>query len=174
MHILISLLGAAGMLLFFLWRIQQAALIARDVADAAGEAKGLVRRWRWRRKVNVNPLDLINDPREAASVLMVTIAQADGRMTDLEQTAIADQIQTRFGATPQQAGELIARTQWMVKEGVDTREIMRRLTPVVREGTTAEQRRDIIAMLTTVAEVSGRRDETTAFDIDHFQRQIGA
>ena len=45
----------------------------------------LFRRWRWRRKVNVNPIDLIEDPREAAGVIMVAVAQADGRLTAAEQ-----------------------------------------------------------------------------------------
>ena len=81
MHILLSVLGALGTVVFVLWRIQQASYIARDVADAAGSARGAFRRWRWRRKVNVNPIDLIEDPREAAGVIMVAVAQADGRLT---------------------------------------------------------------------------------------------
>ena len=38
MHILVSLLGVLGMAIFILWRIQQAAYLARDVADVAGNA----------------------------------------------------------------------------------------------------------------------------------------
>ena len=36
MHIVVSILGALGVLILALWRLQQAAMIARDVADAAG------------------------------------------------------------------------------------------------------------------------------------------
>lgn len=173
MHIFVSILGALGVLILALWRLQQAAMIARDVADAAGGAGSALRRWRWRRKVNVNPLDLIEDPREAAGVLMVAVAQANGSLTDVERTAITNQMEDRFGATPEQASALLARALWMVREGVDTREIMRRVMPVLRTAANAAQRRDLVDMLTVVAEADGRQDETTTFDIANFQKQLG-
>ncbi len=174
MHILISLLGAAGMLILVLWRIRQATYVARDLADAAGEARGFFRRWKWRRKVNVNPIDLVTDPREAASILMVAVAQGDGPITEAERAAIQSQMIERFGATQRQAMELLTQSQWMVRDGVDTREIMRRLQPLVHRGTTPEQRRELVEMLTAVAEADGRHDEMTTFDIYHFARQISA
>ena len=58
MHILSALGAAIGVALFFLWRMQQASTAVRDGANAAGEVHGLFRRWSWRRRANVNPLDL--------------------------------------------------------------------------------------------------------------------
>ena len=173
MHILASILGAIGVLIVVLWRLQQAASVAREVADAAGGTGRAIRRWRWWRKVNVNPIDLIEDPREAASVLMVAVARADGAMSDIERNTIADQIEQRFGATSEQAIALLTRANWMVREGVDTREIMRRVMPVLHKSTNAEQRRDLIDMLTVVSTADGRHDEMTAFDIYHFSKKIG-
>lgn len=173
MHIIASILGAISILIVVLWRLQQAAWLARDVADAAGGTGRAIRRWRWRRKVNVNPIDLIEDPREAASVLMVTVARADGEMSDIERAAIADQIVQHFGATSQQATALLTRSNWMVREGVDTQEIMRRVMPLLQQSTNAEQRRDLIDMLTTVAAADGRHDEMTTFDIYHFSKKLG-
>ncbi|MGI9408586.1 MAG: TerB family tellurite resistance protein, partial [Hyphomicrobiaceae bacterium] len=143
MHILLSVLGAVGTIAFILWRVQQASYIAREIADAAGSARGVFRRWRWRRKANVNPIDLIEDPREAAGVIMVAVAQADGRLTAAEQGAICNQIRQRFDATHEQAGELLAQAQWLVREGVDTREVMRRTMPVIQK-LGREQRRELI------------------------------
>ncbi len=174
MHILVSLLGALGMAVFILWRIQQAAYLAREVADATGSAKGLFRRWRWRRKVNVNPIDLIEDPREAAGVLMIAVAQADGRISDAERHVIVHQIKTFFGATDDQADALIAQTEWSVREGIDTAEIMRRLTPLLQKTTTQVQRGQLIAMLKATAAANGKDDEMVAFDISRFAKQLGA
>ena len=173
MHILASILGAIGVLIVILWRLQQAASIARDVADAAGGTGRAVRRWRWWRKVNVNPIDLIDDPREAASVLMVAVARADGDMSDTERKAITDQIEQQFGATPEQSIALFTRANWMVREGVDTREIMRRVMPVLQQSTTAEQRCSLIEMLNAIATADGRHDEMTTFDIYHFSKKLG-
>ena len=174
MHILVSLLGALGMAIFVLWRLQQAAYMARDVADAAGSAKSLFRRWKWRRKTNVSPIDLIEDPREATSALMIAIAQADGRISDVERQAIAHQIKTFFGATSDQADALIAQSEWTVRDGIDPSEVMRRLTPLLQRTTTQVQRGQIIAMLTATATADGRLDDMTAFDIQRFAKQLGA
>ena len=174
MHILLSILGALGMVIIVLWRVQQAAYIARDVADAAGTARGLFRRWRWRRKVNVNPIDLVEDPREAASILMVSVAQADGTLSDAERNSITAQMKQRFGATSKQASELLARSQWIVREGVDAAETMRRLKPVFDRTCNDQQHRELIEMLTAVASANGKYDETIAFDINRYGKELGA
>ena len=174
MHILVSLLGALGMAIFLFWRLQQAAFIAREVADAAGSAKGLFRRWKWRRKANASPIDLIEDPREAASVLMIAVAQADGRVSDAERAAIARQITTFFGASDDQADALIAQSEWVVRDGIDPSEVMRRLTPLLQKTTTPVERGQLIAMLTATATADGRQDESVAFDIQRFAKQLAA
>jgi hypothetical protein len=61
MHILAALGAVLGVLLFVLFRMQAAANAARDIAGAADEARGLFRRWGWRRKLAKNPLDTIDD-----------------------------------------------------------------------------------------------------------------
>ena len=50
MHILAAVGAVLGVLLFVLFRMQQAANAARDIADVADDARGLFRRWSWRRK----------------------------------------------------------------------------------------------------------------------------
>ena len=86
MHILAILGAVLGVVLFMLFRMQQAANAARDIADAADEARGFFRRWGWRRKQATNPLDTIDDAREAAAAMMVATAQSDGSITERERT----------------------------------------------------------------------------------------
>ena len=57
----------------------------------------------------------------------------------------------------------------MVREGVDTREVMRRTMPVV-EKLGRDQRRELIEMLSAVAATDGRNDEMTTFDIQSLQQ----
>lgn len=174
MHILLSILGALGTAVFVLWRLHMAAHMASDLVDAASSARGFFCRWRWRRKANVNPIDLVEDPREAASILMVAVAQADGPISDRERDAIRTQMQTRFGATLQQSIELLARAQWMAREGVDAAEVMRRLKPLIERTCDTQHRRELIEMLSEVASADGQHDATTVFDIHRYSKALCA
>ena len=123
MHIIAilgAILGVAGLILF---RLQQAANATRDIADAADEARGLFRRWGWRRKQLKSPLEAIDDAREAAAAMMVAVAQCDGAITERERTAIVAEMSKRFGATEPQAETLLARARWSVQDRTDASEV---------------------------------------------------
>jgi uncharacterized tellurite resistance protein B-like protein len=165
MH-LIAILGAVlGVLLLVLLRMQQAAHAARDLADAADEARGLFRRWGWRRKQLHNPLDGVDDAREAAAAMMVAAAQSDGSITERERTAMAAEMSRRFGATLQQAEALIARARWLVQDRTDAGEVFRRLTPLIKRTCGPQEKSDLIEMLATVAAADGGNDDVLSQDI---------
>src|SRR5262245_45196762 len=165
MHILAVLGAVLGVLLFVLFRMQQAANAARDIADAADEARGFFRRWGWRRKHLAHPLDGVDDAREAATVMMVAAAQSDGGISERERSAIAAEVAGRFGATPSQAEELMARARWLVKDRHDAGEVFRRLTPLILRTCGPKERSDLIEMLGTVAAADGQSDEVISRDI---------
>jgi uncharacterized tellurite resistance protein B-like protein len=167
--ILGAVLAAAVLILF---RMQQAAHAARDIADAADEAHGLFRRWSWRRKLLKHPLDAIDDAREAAAAMMVAVAQSDGSITERERAAIVAEMVKHFGATERQAEELLARARWLVQGRTDTGEVFRRLTPLILRTCGATERSDLIAMLQAVAGADGRADEVLAHDIARFSHAV--
>src|SRR5262245_45779852 len=165
MHILAALGAVLGVLIFVLFRMQQAAHAARDIADAADDARGLFRRWTWRRKFARNPLDTVEDAREAAAAMMVATAQSDGSITERERSAIVAEMVKRFDATPQQADELLARARWLVQDRNDAGEVFRRLTPLIKRTCGPTERSDLIDMLRAVAEANGNSDDVVAHDI---------
>jgi uncharacterized tellurite resistance protein B-like protein len=165
MHILAAIGAILGVLIFVLFRMQQAANAARDIADAADEARGFFRRWGWRRKLAKNPLDTVEDAREAAAAMMVAAAQSDGSITERERTAITAEMVTRFGATQAQADELLARARWLVQDRTDAAEVFRRLTPLIRRSCGPTERSDLVDMLRAVAAADGRADEVVMRDI---------
>jgi uncharacterized tellurite resistance protein B-like protein len=165
MHI-IAILGAVlGVLFLVLLRMQQAAHAARDLADAADDARGLFRRWGWRRRQLRNPLDGVDDAREAAAAMMVAAAQSDGSITERERTAIAAEMSRHFGATPQQAEALIARARWLVQDRTDAGEVFRRLTPLMVRTCGPQERSDLVGMLEAVAAADGGNDDVLTRDI---------
>lgn len=165
MHILAILGAVVGVLLLVLFRMQQAANAARDVVDVADDARGLLRRWSWRRKHAKHPLDTIDDAREAAAAMMVVTAQADGSMTERERVAIAAEMTRRFGATPEQAEQLLARARWLVQDRSDPGEVFRRLTPLILRTCGPTERSDLVEMLGVVAGADGKADAVVTQDI---------
>jgi uncharacterized tellurite resistance protein B-like protein len=165
MHILAALGAVIGVLLFVLFRMQQAANAALDIAGAADDARGLFRRWGWRRKLARNPLDTINDAREAAAAMMVAVAQSDGSITERERMAITAEMVKRFGATQPQAEELFARARWAVQDRSAVAEVFRRLMPLVQRTCGPTERSDLIEMLGSVAGADGRADDLVTQDI---------
>jgi uncharacterized tellurite resistance protein B-like protein len=172
MHILAILGAVVGVLLFALFRMQQAANAARDIVDAADEARGVLRRWSWRRKHIRTPLDTVDDAREAAAAMMVVVAQSDGGITERERTAITREIIKRFGATPDQAEALFARARWLVKDSADAGEVFRRLTAVIQRTCGATERSDLIEMLDAVARADSTADDIVIQDIARFARVL--
>ena len=172
MHI-IAIIGAVlGVAALILFRMQQAANAARDIADAADEARGLFRRWGWRRKQLKSPLDAVDDAREAAAVMMVAAAQSDGAITERERAAITAEMAKRFRATERQADELLARARWLVQERNDAGEVFRRLTPLIQRSCGPTERADLIEMLEAVAQADGRSDDVLAQDIAWLNRNL--
>jgi len=165
MHILAAIGAGLGVALLILWRMQQASNAVRDVANAADDVRGFFRRWAWRRKADTNPLDAIEDAREAAVVMMIVVAQADGALTERERLAILAQMSEHFGATSRQSEELLARGRWLVQDKADPAEIFRRLTPTIRKSCGPKEQQDLLAMLRTVAAADGTVDEGVKHDI---------
>jgi len=172
MHILAAIGAVLGVLIFVLFRMQQAANAARDIADAADEARGLFRRWGWRRKLAKNPIDTVEDAREAAAAMMVAAAQSDGSITERERSAITAVMVERFGATQAQADELLARGRWLVQDRTDAAEVFRRLAPLIKRSCGPTERSDLIDMLRAVAEADGRADDVVMQDIAHLTHTL--
>jgi len=151
MHILLALLAVAGVVGIILWRLHMAAEAARGLTQAAEEAHGLFRRWKWRRKLAKDPLDLIQDRREAAVAMMVAIAQSDGAVTERERRTILAEVVQRFGATGQQAEEFLAHGRWIVRDVRDVDRCLQKLAPMIQRTCTAEQVHELLEMLDRVA-----------------------
>ena len=172
MHILLALLSALGVLLFILYRISQAANAARDIADATGDARSPLRRWSWRRRFGANPLDGLQDPREAAAAMLAAVASADGGMSEKEMLAIKDEMTRHFEATQEQAEELLAHGRFLVRDRNDLSEIFRRLAPLLRAKCTPDERADLIEMLGNVATAEGPAADTVVADITRLARLL--
>ncbi len=172
MGIILALLAAMGAVGVVLWRIQAASDAAKGMIGAADEARGFFRRLSWSRKAGRHPLDLVSDPREAASAMMVAVAEYDGAMTDAERSLILGEMIDHFDATQQEAEELLARGRWLAKDVRDLDQALRRLCGPIESQLEAKERSDLIDMLRLVAGPGSSNDSVPHHAIKRLEEQL--
>ena len=75
MHIVILILGILTTIGIWSWRIQMARRGAKVAMDAARTLTNAPRRFAFKYKAGRNGISLIEDPREAAAVMMMEVAR---------------------------------------------------------------------------------------------------
>ncbi|MEL7107204.1 MAG: hypothetical protein AAGM21_14875 [Pseudomonadota bacterium] len=116
MHILAGLLDLAVGAYFFFYRARNAVQIADDVADMAQTAVGAARRFGFRRRANVHPVDCIEDPKLAVAGLATAYAELDALPTQETRDALLVGFQSALDVSRNDAEELAVLGQWFVNE----------------------------------------------------------
>ncbi len=155
MHIILMILGAAAAIGTIVWRIQMAAHAAREVGEFAKTAANLPRRLAFRRKTGKTGSDLIEDPREAAVVLMLEVARAGGDVSREQKSVICEQITRHFGFSDADAEELVVQAGWVSQPEAGTDALLRRMSRLIAKSVTSEELSELDAMLTAVSEAEG-------------------
>ncbi|WP_439632525.1 hypothetical protein [Glycocaulis sp.] len=173
MHIVMAILGVLGTAAFILWRIHIASQAARNLADLAGEAANLPRKMRFRSKANRRAVETIDDPREAAAVLIFGVAACAGPITEADRAAMTHDMARLFEISEADATELAARAAWHVGGMVDPLNAVNRLTDIVAENAGNEA----LSSLSPVLQASADRTEMQSADqsafIAKFRRRAG-
>ena len=140
------------------WRLRMARDGAREAADLARTAANLPRRLAFKYKAGRNGLDLIDDPREAASIMMMEIARArGGPLTDRQSDVISEEMIRHFNFTLDEAHELVAHAAWVTNKAPLPQETMRRLSQkiVADKYLGPKEVVDLDSMLVAVSEAEG-------------------
>ncbi|MBX9925037.1 MAG: TerB family tellurite resistance protein [Hyphomicrobiaceae bacterium] len=164
MSIVLGLIAAIAAVAGALWRLSAAADAARNVVDTANDARGLARRWWWQRKFANCPLDMIDDARTAAVAMMVATAQNDGAITERERTAILDTCVDTFGASREQAEQMLAHARWLTRDVRDLNRCFRKLQPLLRKQCGRDELRDVVRMIRDVGSADGGQPDSIVHD----------
>ncbi len=114
MHIIIGILGLAAGAYFWWWRLRNAADMASDVANAANDVRLAARRFGFKRKTNLHPVESVEDTRVAAAgVLSALLAQDTIPSAERRKTMLV-QMQSVFGCDKSEAEELALLGHWLV------------------------------------------------------------
>jgi len=175
MHIVLGILGILTAIGVWSWRLQQAKRGAHEAGKVIEAAVNLPRRMKFRARSAQAGLDVVDDPREAATVMMLEVARADGQVNAEQRKVIEDSIVDHFELSREDAEHLITQAGWLSRNAPAPHAVMERMARIVMAagGLGREQYRDLEGMLVAVAEADGiaSYEQTTLINI--FANRVG-
>lgn len=157
MQFIIALLGLLGFIAVWYWRLKALQQVARDGRKIAETVSNFPRKMRFKNKSGKGGLSVVDDPREAAVILMIEIAQARGTMTEKQEAAIRGEVMHHFDFNEADANSLISQAGWLSRNAGASHVVTARMTDFVRKspGMTGKELVDLDGMLVAISEAEG-------------------
>lgn len=116
MHILLGVAALVGTVVFWIIRARMAANAASEIADLAGTVMGAARRFGFRRRHDMHPVDSIEDTTLAAGALTVAFLDLGAAHTEETRKTHLLALQEHFVIDKATAEELLVMGHWLVNE----------------------------------------------------------
>lgn len=116
MPILIALLGIIATAYFWANRARGAAHVASDMADMVGDVANAARRFGFRRRANIHPVESIDDPNIALAGIASAFIGLDDLPTKEQRDTLLIQLRAQLRVDGETAQELVVLGQWLVSE----------------------------------------------------------
>ena len=114
MPYILGLIGLVTAAYFLVIRARNAAEMTNELAGVASDVMAAARRFGFRRRKNLHPVESIDDPNLAMGGLGVAFMQIGGSPTEQQKNGFLVSLQSRLGVTVQEAEELDVLGQWFV------------------------------------------------------------
>ncbi len=175
MHILGILIAIIGAISIWYWRMKAVAQAGKEAKKIVETAVNLPRRLAFKRKTGRRGLSLVDDPREAATIMMLEVARAAGDVSAEHKAVISDIIQRDFELGAEDAGALIAHAGWVARDATIAHIVIDRMADFVMKspGMGPEQLVDLDGMLVTVSEAEGRPNADQLDLLQAYRDKIG-
>lgn len=173
MHILLGILAVVGTIAFLLIRLNKVNRAGRDLMETASDVKKAVRRYRWQSKSQQKTsLSDIADPRLAATIMMCALAKSMGDITELQRDTMLGQMRDTLQMDDDEAVEMLAEARWLISDLNDLDTTLRRIAGTIETGCTGDERREMVAMLETVAAAEGGVTEQQTKALDRLRQRL--
>lgn len=161
---IIALVGAIiGGIAFWWMRAQQARGAAETVIDAAGKARGMISRARFRQRAGQSVLAGVDSPGMAAATLLYSLASLRRPVSLTEEDRIDTLLETVCRMNKQDREDAMAFAGWASGQVADTQEIVRRFMPMWTNALHETQhRQELIDMAISVASAGGEPTDAQA------------
>ena len=175
MHILAILIGFVGFIAVWYWRLKMLREVAKDGRKAVETVANLPRKMRFKNKAGKGGLAVVDDPREAATILMLEIAQARGTLTEKQEASIRGEIMHHFEFPEGDANALIGQAGWLSRNAGASHVVMSKMTDFVRKspGMTNKELVDLDGMLVAVSEAEGNPTESQLDLLSIYREKTG-
>ncbi len=158
MQILAAIFAILTLIGLWAWRIRMAKQGLDAVRDATQTVANAPRRLAFRWKASRGQIDLVDDPREAAAIMLVELALARGEaLTPRQSDIIESEIAEHFRMTPAEAEELAAHAAWIAGQTPSPDDVMRKMGRKIVTSPQLGPKEivDLDAMLVAVSEAEG-------------------
>ena len=176
MHIIGLIIAVASAI----WWISRAARGAQDVANMAQGLANMPRRNRFRNKAAKRGIDLIDDPREAATILMVCVArlskyaqQNAGAVSDASLQKIAGVLQSYMKISGREADELVTQMRWSAQDLVQPETALLPMSNILRDSVNHAEAEDLSDMLREISHADGNATPAQKAFIEKFRQRTG-
>ncbi len=176
MHLLGIIIAVATAIFW----VSRAARGAKDVADVAKTLRNMPRRMRFKNKAGKRGLDLIDNPREAATILMVSIAKLsdysaahDGLISGASTGRIIDILKTYMKISAVEADELLTQMRWNVKDLAQADTALAPMTNVLSGTIRRAEADDLSDMLQKISHADGKPNPEQRAFIARVRERLG-
>lgn len=149
MHII---LGALGLIVTAILLFNVISRNAGDVVDNARGLANLPRRLRWQARQRKLSIRSLEDPREAAIVLLLGIARASGDISSAQKEMIAAFADREFGTSRSESQDMILLANFMLRDVFDLNDQLRSILAPLQAHLGMDERRRLIDAARGVAE----------------------
>ena len=172
MGVVIAGLIAVCSLIFWAGRAAQG---GRALMDTASEVANMPRKLRYQKKAGRSGLALITDVREAAAVLMVSVARLSGagNVTEAESALIQSQLKDNMAWPADDTEDFVDNIRWLTRDLRQPDSALRPMTKLMRGQVSAKEADDLAHMLTEIAITGSAATQRQTQFIYQYRQMMG-
>ncbi len=149
MHILLAIVAILGGAAFWWYRMRNIADAASEVHDAAGRAWGKYKRYKFRKKAEAAPVEAVEDPVAAATVMMLALIREEHEIApEIEETVKREAMSVM---QVEDATELMVFSKWVVSHVTDANNVSMRYSKLWGNALNMAERRELADMVERAA-----------------------
>ena len=116
MPFVIALIGVVAAAYFWANRARNAAHIGQDLVDVASDVLSAARRFGFRRRANVHPVESVDDTRLATGALGLAFLELGSLPTAEDHQTLIRSLQSHLGLSVNDADEMLVLGRWLINE----------------------------------------------------------
>lgn len=147
MPFVLALLGIIGAAYFWAQRARNARDMVGEVADMANDVRLAARRFGFSRKLNLHPVESIEDPRLAIAAIAIAFIELDDLPTAEQRQMLTVQLRTKLRASAEETQEMEVLGRWFMTESGGAEPAVTRISRKLYKLGGAEQMEPLMAVL---------------------------